>query len=138
MRDVGVERGILKAGKELARVRGGQRFENEAGRVQREANIRAERAQSLRPSGVHRVEEFAVRLRALDLVEQEFDRIGRAHRIQDTAQDSGQAQEGEPTDTTPNVPGALSKQEADRLLDGVKEGDPRVEIKPRSRGGKDW
>ena len=54
------------------------------------------------------------------------------------SQDSGQAQEGEPTDTTPNVPGALSKQEADRLLDGVKEGDPRVEIKPRSRGGKDW
>jgi hypothetical protein len=35
------------------------------------------------PSGVHRVEEVAVRLGLTQLVEQELNRIHRAHRVED-------------------------------------------------------
>lgn len=48
------------------------------------------------------------------------------------AGDTGEA-EGEPT-----RPGSISAGEADRLLEGVEEGDPRVVVSPRGRGGNDW
>jgi len=34
--------------------------------------------------------------------------------------------------------GEISEQEAERMFDAVKEGDPRVVINPASKGGKDW
>ncbi|MCK6504577.1 VWA domain-containing protein, partial [Myxococcota bacterium] len=46
----------------------------------------------------------------------------------------GQEQEGQV-----HRPGSMSEQEADRLLDGVEEGKPRVQVDPAARkGGKDW
>jgi len=53
--------------------------------------------------------------------------------------DTGQPQaQGEAQDEKGQLPGSISAQEASRMLDGVQEGDPRVTVKPRSRGGKDW
>lgn len=54
--------------------------------------------------------------------------------------DTGQQQQaqGEDQDDKGQLPGTISAQEASRMLDGVQEGDPRVTVNPRSRGGKDW
>lgn len=37
-------------------------------------------------SGVHRIEEVTIVLRLLELIDEELDRVGRAHRRQNTAQ----------------------------------------------------
>jgi len=44
------------------------------------------RAKYDRQSGVHRIEEIAVGLGLLQLIDQELNRIGRSHRGKDTAQ----------------------------------------------------
>lgn len=53
----------------------------------------------------------------------------------DTGQ-SGQAEQGEDGDH--QRPGAISPDAAQRLIDGLEEGNPRVIVNPASKGGKDW
>jgi Ca-activated chloride channel family protein len=64
------------------------------------------------------------------------------------AGDTGQSAGGEPRDgelgedaagqASAGQEGEISEDAAMRLLGGVEEGEPRVEITPESRGGKDW
>jgi Ca-activated chloride channel family protein len=46
--------------------------------------------------------------------------------------DTGSAQQ------QPMEVGEISQQEAERMFEGVEEGEPRVVINPGSRGGNDW
>lgn len=54
------------------------------------------------------------------------------------AQGADTGEPGEEADGAVHRPGSMSEQEADRLLDGVEEGSPRVVVDPGSRGGEDW
>jgi hypothetical protein len=47
-------------------------------------------------------------------------------------QEAGAAQSGAAQD------GEIAQEAAMRLLNSVEEGEPRVEVSPASRGGKDW
>jgi Ca-activated chloride channel family protein len=66
----------------------------------------------------------------------------------DTGSSSDQNQEPEPSESSggdtgipqeqPAQVGEISQQEAERMFEGVEEGEPRVVINPGSRGGNDW
>src|SRR5699024_11513168 len=51
------------------------------------ANIVSVVAPCVTGSGIHRVEELGIRLRLLQLAQQELDRIRRAHRVQNSPED---------------------------------------------------
>ncbi|MEL6342599.1 MAG: VWA domain-containing protein, partial [Myxococcota bacterium] len=59
---------------------------------------------------------------------------------EETDEEPTQGQDGEAVSVgEPGEPGEeMSEEAAARLLDGVEEGEPRVQINPGSRGGSDW
>ncbi len=61
--------------------------------------------------------------------------IGERGEIEGEAGTAGEdAAAGEPTDAN----GDITAREAERLLDGVQEGSPRIRTSDRPRSGKDW
>jgi Ca-activated chloride channel family protein len=61
--------------------------------------------------------------------------IGERGEIEGEAGTAGEdADAGEPTDAN----GDITAREAERLLDGVQEGSPRIRTSDRPRSGKDW
>lgn len=67
------------------------------------------------------------------------DDTGAADAGEQAQAEQGQADSGQPQDGQAEPkPGKLSAEAAERLVDGLEEGEPRVVVDPKRRGGKDW